>query len=150
MAYSSNPAGLGVGKRYGPLHIGGMQGRKKSYGSEETVVVEVSFEELSASAAQNIYLPPYAKITSAYVVVEEVFGTGDTLAIKLDGTSITTAALAVSALGVVEGTLSVTPGDYTVGATAEALTVDTALIDAGTPETGLAKVVVTYKAVSTV
>lgn len=150
MAYSSDPAGLGVGKRYGPLHIGGMQGRKKSYGSEETVVIEISFDELDASAAQNIVLPPYAKVTSAYVVVEEAFGTGDTLDIDLAGTSILQAALAVSALGVVEGSLSLTADDYTVGATAENLVVDTALIDAGTPETGLAKVVVTYKAVSTV
>ena len=150
MAYESDPAGLGVGKRYGPLHLGGMQGSKKGYGDEVTSTIEISFEELDASAAQVIKLPPYAKVTSCYVVVEEVFGTGDTLDVKLNGTSILSAAIAVSALGVVEGSLAVAAADYTVGATAEDLVVDTTLIDAGTPETGMAKVVVNYKAVSTV
>jgi hypothetical protein len=147
MSYESDPAGLGVGKRYGPLKLGGVQGAMKGYGKDVDAIFEVTFDELDASAAQVVKVPAYGKVTGVYVEVEEVFGTGDTLDVTLDGTSLLTAELAVSALGIVEGSLSATAADLTAGATAEDLVVDVTNVDAGTPETGKCKVVVTYKAV---
>jgi hypothetical protein len=147
MAYESDPAGLGVGKRYGPLHLGGVQGAHKTYGAEGEAVFEISFEELDASAAQVVKLPPYAEVLEVHAEVKEVFGTGDTLDVLLDGTSVlNTTKVDCATLGP-QGpvALSATAGDYQVGATAEDLTIDVTLVDAGTPETGFVKVLVKYK-----
>ena len=146
MAYSSDPAGLGVGKRYGPLHLGGVQGKMKTYGNEGVAVFEISFEELSASAAQNVYLPPYAQVTEVTAEVKEVFGTGDTLDVKLAGTTVLgVTKIDCATLGPQTQALTGTTADLQVGATAEALTIDTTLVDAGTPETGFIKVAVKYR-----
>jgi len=148
MTYVSDPAGLGVGKRYGPLNLGGVQGAMKGEGAYVDAIFEVTFDELDASGAQVLNLPAYAQIVEVTAEVEEVFGTGDTLDIKLDGTTVLgVTKIAVSALGVVLGGLSATAADYTVGAAAEELTIDVTLIDAGTPETGKVKVLVRYRVV---
>lgn len=145
--YESDPAGLGVGKRYGPLHLGGVQGAHKTYGNVSEAVFEVSFEELSASAAQVIKVPPYAQITEVTAEVKEVFGTGDTLDVKLDGTTVLGVTKVDCATLGPQGpvALSGTAAALQVGATAEDLTLDVALVDAGTPETGFVKVCVKYR-----
>lgn len=144
--YESDPAGLGVGKRYGPLHLGGVQGAHKTYGNVSEAVFEVSFEELSASAAQVIKVPPYAQITEVTAEVKEVFGTGDTLDVKLAGTTVLgVTKIDCATLGPQTQALSATAADLQVGATAEDLTLDVALVDAGTPETGMVKVCVKYR-----
>lgn len=147
MAYESDPAGLGVGKRYGPLHLGGVQGAQKTYGAINEAVFEISFEELSASAAQAVSLPPYAEVLEVHAEVKEVFGTGDTLDVTLNGTSVLGATKVDCATLGPQGpvALSLTAADYQVGATAEDLAVDVTLVDAGTPETGFVKVLVKYK-----
>jgi len=148
MTYVSDPAGLGVGKRYGPLNLGGVQGAMKGEGAYVDAIFEVTFDELDASGAQVLNLPAYAQIVEVTAEVEEVFGTGDTLDIKLDGTTVLgVTKIAVSALGVILGGLSATAADYTVGAAAAELTIDVTLIDAGTPETGKVKVLVRYRVV---
>jgi hypothetical protein len=147
MAYESDPAGLGVGKRYGPLHTGGMQGGKKGYGSDNEAVFEITFDELDASGAQVIKVPPYSRVTRVAVEVSEVFGTGDVLDITMAGEVITEAPVSVAALGILEPALQSTDVTHLVNNTTSAvdLTLDVSAIDAGTPETGKAKVVVTYE-----
>jgi len=147
MSYETDPAGLGVGKRYGPLGLGGMQGAMRGADGVTTAVFEITFDELDASAAQAITVPPYSRIIATYVEVEEVFGTGDTFAPELNGTLITSAVIPVSALGNLVVANSVTDADLTTGATAETLLMDVALIDAGTPLTGKAKCIVQYVAI---
>jgi len=146
MTYVSDPAGLGVGKRYGPLHTGGMQGAKKTDGSENEATFEISFDELDASAAQVIKVPAYSKITGVTVTVSEVFGTGDVLDITMAGEVITEAPVAVSALGILTPALQSTDVTHLVNNTTSAvdLVLDVSAIDAGTPETGKAKIVVAY------
>lgn len=137
MAYESNPAGLGISKRYGPLHLGSKGGVTAGENGEFRWVVEVSAEELDASAFVSMKIPEgYARITAAYVEVEEAFGALDTVDILYDGATILSAPLAVSATGIVVGTLAVSVAD---GDTA--FTIDTSLIDSGST-TGFAKVVV--------
>ena len=144
--YESDPAGLGVGKRYGPLKLGGVQGALKTYGNESVAVFEISFEELSASAAQVIKLPPYAQVTEVTAEVKEVFGTGDTLDVTLDGTTVLgVTKIDCATLGPQTQALSGTASALQVGATAEDLLVDVTLVDAGTPETGFVKVAVKYR-----
>lgn len=147
MAYSSDPAGLGVGKRYGPLHLGGVQGAQKTYGAYTEAVFEISFEELDASAAQVIKVPAYAEIVEVVAEVKEVFGTGDTLDVTLDGTTVLGVTKVDCATLGPQGpvTLTATAADKQVGATAEDLAIDVTLVDAGTPETGFIKVMVRYR-----
>jgi len=147
MSYETDPAGLGVGKRYGPLHLGGMQGAMRGAGAYREAIFEVTFEELAASAAQVIKIPPYSRIVQVIVEVTEVFGTGDTFDIEMDGNDITTAVIPVSALGSLAPALTGTDADLTTGATAEDLLLDVALIDAGTPLTGKFKAAVRYVSV---
>lgn len=144
MAYETDPAGLGVGKRYGPLNLGGMQGALHTDGAKKEAVFEISFEELSASGAQVVKMHPRSVVTGVFVDVSEAFGVGDTFAVKLAGTMITSAVVSVETKAVLNPALSATPADYTSGDTWEDLTIDTALIDAGTPATGFAKVIVSY------
>jgi hypothetical protein len=147
MSYESNPAGLGVGKRYGPLHTGGMQGAKRTAGSENEATFEISFDELDASAAQVIKVPPYSQIVDVTVTVSEVFGTGDVLDITMAGEVITEAPVSVAALGILKPALQSTDVTHLVNNTTSAvdLVLDVSAIDAGTPETGKAKVVVVYE-----
>lgn len=147
MTYSSDPAGLGVGKRYGPLNLGGMQGAKKSYGSENEAIFEITFNELDASGAQVIKVPAYSKVVDVTVTVSEVFGTGDVLDITLAGEVITEAPVSVAALGILKPALQSTDATHLVNNTTSAvdLTLDVSAIDAGTPLTGKAKVSVVYE-----
>jgi hypothetical protein len=145
--YESDPAGLGVGKRYGPLGLGGVQGAHKTYGAYSEAIFEISFEELTASAAQVVKLPAYAEVVEVTAEVKEVFGTGDTLDVTLDGTSVLGVTKVDCATVGPQGpvTLSATAADLQVGATAEDLAIDVTLVDAGTPETGYVKVAVKYR-----
>ena len=146
MAYSSNPAGLGVGKRYGPLHLGGVQGAQKTYGAYTEAVFEISFEELDASAAQVVKVPAYAEIVEVSAEVKEVFGALDTCDVTLDGTTVLGATkIDCATLGPQSPALTATAANLQVGATAEDLLVDVTLIDAGTPETGFVKIMVRYR-----
>lgn len=147
MTYESDPAGLGVGKRYGPLGLGGMQGAHKTNGAYGEAIFEVTFDELDASGAQVVKLPAYAEIVEVSAEVKEVFGALDTCDVTLAGTSVLgITKIDVATLGP-QGSvgLSATAADYQVGATAEDLKVDVTLIDAGTPETGKVKIVVRYR-----
>ena len=147
MTYVTDPAGLGVGKRYGPLNLGGVQGAKKGYGSDNEAIFEITFDELDASGAQVIKVPPYSKVVDITVTVSEVFGTGDVLDITMAGEVVTEAPVSVAALGILKPALQSTDVTHLVNNTTSAvdLTLDVSAIDAGTPETGKAKVVVTYE-----
>ncbi len=147
MSYVSDPAGLGVGKRYGPLHLGGVQGSKRTAGSDVEATFEISFEELDASAAQVIKVPAYSKVKDITVTVSEVFGTGDVLDITMAGNVITQAPVSVAALGLLKPALQSTTAANLINNTTAAvdLVLDVSAIDAGTPLTGEAKVVVTYE-----
>lgn len=143
MAYESDPAGLGVGKRYGPLHLGGSNGKKGTGGSDDEAVFFVTTEELTADDAQAISVPPYSEVVSVWYKVDDAFGTGDTFDIDLGGNSILAAAAPVSAAGIFDPALNATAANIQTGATAEDLVLDTTLIDNGA--LGTAKIVVTIK-----
>ncbi len=145
MAYETNPGGLGVGKRYGPLNLGGSNGKKNTTGSDDEAVFFVTTEELSADAAQVISVPPYSEVVSVWYKVDDAFGAGDTFALTLGGNVITAAVNPVSAAGIFDPALHATAANIQTGATAEDLALDTALINDGA--LGTAKIVVTLKQV---
>ena len=145
MSYESDPAELGVGKRYGPLHLGGSNGKKGTGGSDDEVVFFVTTEELTADDAQAISIPPYSEVVSVWYKVDDAFGTGDAFDIDLGGNSIlaTGTPVSVAVAGIFDPALHATAGNIQTGATAEDLVIDTALIDNGA--LGSMKVVVTIK-----
>ena len=146
---TSTSKGDPVGKKFGSHEFGALAGNVKTEGAYNEAKFVVNFDSLDAGAESFITLPPYSQVTEVVVTVTEVFGTGDTVDVDLDGTSIIGATKpSVAALGVVVPALSSTAADYTVGATAEDLTIDTALIDQGTPLTGKATVLVKYRVMS--
>jgi len=138
--------GDSVGKKYGSFEFGALSGNLGNEGAYNEAVFDVAFDSLDAGAESFVKLPPYAQVTEVVVEVTEVFGTGDTVDVKLAGTAITGVTKAsVAALGVVVPALAAAAADYTVGDASEVLTIDTALIDAGTPLTGRCKVMVRYR-----
>lgn len=140
MSYVSDPAGLGIGKRYGPLHLGSVGGVTINANGEYMFVAEVTAEELAAVASISYTIPnSYAKIKEVYVEVEEAFGAGDTVDVLYDGSTVLDAPVAVSAVGLLKGVTTVI-GETTVEADT-AVTIDASLIDSGSA-TGSIKVVV--------
>lgn len=140
--YEANPGGLGVGKRYGPLHLGGVGGVTAGDNGEFRLVAEITAKELQASSAISFKAPDgYGRITACYVEVETAFGVGDTVDVLYDGVTILSAPIAVTTLGVTAGTLAVT-----AFAKDKAFTIDTALIDSGDLD-GSIKVVVVLERV---
>lgn len=125
--YAANPAGLGVGKRYGALSLGGMAGVTVGYNGEFRWVAEITAKEQSATDSISMKLPEgYARIKGCWVEVETAFGALDTVDVLYNGVTILTAPLAVSSVGIVVGTLAVTSVTGNV-----AFTIDDTLVDAG-------------------
>ncbi len=143
MAYESDPGGLGVGKRYGPLNLGGSNGVKSTLGSDDEYVFFITSEELSADAAQTFNVPPFSEVVSTWYKVDDAFAAGDDFAITLGGNAITAAIMPVAVAGIFDPTINATAANIQTGATSEVLALDTALISSGA--VGSAKVVVTIK-----
>ena len=55
--YESNPAGIGVGKRYGPLTVGGVAGELPNTGSQKELVWELAAGEMVTGVPMTLKLP---------------------------------------------------------------------------------------------
>jgi hypothetical protein len=88
--YESNPAGLGIGKRYGGRYIGGATGVLKTDGSDVDITVILGHDELNGPL--NYKLPAFCEIVGAFVSVEEAFADTSIVAFKVGsgGTPMTT------------------------------------------------------------
>jgi len=140
--YESNPAGLGVGKRYGALSLGGVAGVTCGANGEYALVAEVSAEELAATSSIDIRIPEgYGYIEKVRVEVEEAFPAADTIDVFYNALTVLSAPVAVDTVGIVAGTLTVNVIDGDVP-----LTIDTSGI-AANPATGFVKVIVTLQRV---
>lgn len=142
--YESDPAGLGVGKRFGPLHLGGVAGITNGDNGQFVHVAEVSAEELSANGSISFKIPDgSALITGVYVEVEEAFPTAlDHIDVLYNGSTVLDADIDVDTVGMYEGVTTVI-GSTTV-TSANALTIDVTGI-AGSPTAGYCKVVTEFK-----
>lgn len=141
-SYEADPAGLGVGKRYGALHLGGVAGVTDGSNGTFSVVAEVSIEELAANASIDIRIPEgYAKIEDVLFEVEEAFPALDTLDVFYNGVTVLSAPVAVDTLGIATGTVSVSVINGDVP-----LTIDASGITA-TATAGFVKVIVSLKRV---
>jgi hypothetical protein len=95
--YESDPAGIGVGKTYGEVGVGGVSGVLKNEGSEYEVVVKLNAGELTRPI--ETYLPPYTKILSVTPVVKTALAGGVKIKVGASGTA-TTSAIATDTPGV--------------------------------------------------
>jgi hypothetical protein len=141
MGYETGTNGIGVGQRYGPREVGNVGGLTVNANGEFRYVVEFDANELAAGGAianQSFTIPEsYAKITAVWVEIEEAFDAGD-VSVDKDGTTVLSADVALTAVGMLEGSLSVTAADTVLDNT-EVVTISTDLV---TGTAGRAKVVV--------
>jgi len=145
MTYEADPAGLGVGKRYGPLKTGGIVGAVGGVGSETTAVFQLNNGEDDGSNATSISLPAYAVIKEIEITKTAAYAASSTFDVQLDGTSClaTATPLVLTGTGYVNAALHATAANTQVGATAEDVTV---VVNANglASTTGAAEIVVTY------
>jgi hypothetical protein len=144
-SYSSNPAGLGVGKRYGQLFAGGMSGHYRGDGAEREIIVEIAAFETPTGGPMTVAVPDNYLIDAIWLEVETAFAASSTINLSVKGgAALTTpmnlavqAPLAVIALTGLANLSSTTGGNivFTPNANAIASTV------------GKARILVRYRAV---
>jgi hypothetical protein len=143
--YESDPAGLGIGKRYGDRGIGGTVGEFIQDGALREVVFELQGGEPVDAATLTTTLPAGYLIDSIVYEVETIFaGTTPGFTVTIGGGTASTE----NALGVAIPATAYTAGSITnlssVTAKDLVLTLDAAGLASAT---GKATVVVAYKVV---
>lgn len=143
--YSSNPAGLGVGKRYGPIFAGGMSGAYRGEGSQREIIVELAAFETPTGAPLTVQIPDNYLVESIHLEVETAFASSSTVNLSIKGGAglstpmslATQAALASVTLTGLANLSSTTGGSivFTPNANAIAST------------TGKARILLRYKAI---
>lgn len=145
MPYEADPAGLGIGHRYGPRNLGGVAGVYRGDGAEREYIWELMAGEVDATPALTLVLPANYLVESVYYEVEEAFAAGSTANLSIDGGAGLTAAISLAtAVPLTEAAvagLANLSGDENVPIV---LTVNTAGIDSAT---GNARVMVRFKAI---
>lgn len=143
--YSADPAGLGVGKRYGPLNRGGVVGVYRGDGSTREFIFELGAGEPLTGKVVTIPLVANYLITAIYVEVETAFAASSTANLSINaGAGLTTpislatavplTSVALTGLANTSGT-----GDVTITLTGNANAIASA--------TGKARVLVAWKAI---
>jgi len=143
--YESDPAGLGVGQRYGRRTVGGVTGTFVMNDSQREIVFDLAADEPLAGVPMTIELPANYLVEALYIEVEEAFAATSSADLSINGgAGLTTdfdLATAGALLGVVLTGLANLSGTSAVNIV---LTADAAAIASAT---GKARVIVQYKAV---
>lgn len=144
-SYESDPAGLGVGKRYGARGIGGTVGEFPQTGSMREIVFELVGGEPVDAATLTATLPANYLIDDIIYEVETIFaGTTPGFTVTIGGGTASTE----NALGVAIAATSYTAGSITnlsnVASKDVVLTLDAAGLASAT---GKATVVVKYSVI---
>lgn len=82
--YESDPANLGISKRYGPLRVGGVGGELPNTGTQKELVFELTAGEVFATGI-TLPLPAGYLVESLYLEVEEAFASSSTANIAIGG-----------------------------------------------------------------
>ena len=142
--YESDPAGIGVGKRYGPLAVGGVAGELPNTGSQKELVFELAADEIFASGL-TLDLPANYLIEALYLEVEEAFAASSVADIVVSGgTGLTTDFVLSTAAALAS---VVTTGMNKLSGTAATTITLTPNANAIASGTGKARVIVQYKSV---
>lgn len=143
--YAANPAGLGVGKRYGPLNVGGIGGEMKSLGANREIVFELRAGETQAGLGYTLPLPANFRVEAIYVEVETAFAASSTCNVAIGGGAALTTPVALSSASAIT-TVALTGLANTSSTTAMNI-VFTANANAIASTTGSARLYVQYKAI---
>lgn len=98
MSYESNPAGLGVGKTYGPRSLGGYEGITKE-GAENVAVINYD-----VASGQVVYVPP----GSVVLEIDESNATGAVSAATVGAVDVSSATPVAPVATPLGGDLTVT------------------------------------------
>src|SRR5690606_4329442 len=96
MPYEADPAGLGIGHRYGPRNLGGVAGVYRGDGAEREYIWELMAGEVDATPALTLVLPANYLVESVYDEVEEAFAVGSTAILSIGGGAGLTAAVSLA------------------------------------------------------
>lgn len=143
--YESDPAGLGTGKRYGKLNVGGVAGTYRGEGSQREIIYELAAGEIVNGAPFTIPVPANYLVEAVYLEVEEAFAATSGANFSIDGGDPLTTELPLSsAIALTSVALTGLTKLSGVAAGNIVLTGDAASIASAT---GKARVVIQYKAV---
>lgn len=143
--YEANPAGLGIGQRYGAREVGGTSGTFGFEGSQREAVYELEAGEPLTGVPMTVDLPANYVVETIYFEVEEAFAATSTANLSINGGAGLTAAIALSTAGPL--TSKAITGLGNLSGTAAVKMVLTGNAAAIASSTGRARVVVRFKAV---
>ncbi len=95
--YVANPAGIGVGKRYGPLNRGGVTGVYRGEGSNREFIFELGAGEPLTGKPVTIPVVAGYVIAAIWVEVETAFAASSTANLSINGGAGLTTPIALSA-----------------------------------------------------
>lgn len=143
--YVANPAGLGVGKRYGPLNRGGVVGVYRGEGSTREFIFELGAGEPASGRVMTIPMVANYVITNIWVEVEEAFAASSTANLSVNGgAGLTTPISLATAVPLTSVALT---GLANTSGTTDITIVLTANANALASSTGKARVLVVWKAI---
>lgn len=143
--YEADPAGIGVGKRYGPLVVGGVAGELPNTGSQKELVYELAADEMVTGAPMTLNLPANYLVESLYIEVEEAFAASSTADLSIGGGAGLTTDFDLATAGALLSV--VTTGLANLSGTSATTVVLTPNANAIASGTGKARVIVQYKSV---
>jgi len=144
--YESNPAGLGVGQRYGPRTVGGVNGSFVQNDSQRQVVFDLQAGEPLTGTPMTAPLPANYLVEKIYLEVETAFAATSGANVSIGGgAALTTELPLATAIAMTDiGTLTGLGNLSGLTAVNIVLTGDAASIASAA---GKARVIVQYKAV---
>lgn len=143
--YVANPAGLGVGKRYGALKVGGVSGVYRGEGSQQEIVFELTAGEIVNGAPFTVPLPANYLVQAIFLEVETAFAASSTANIAINGGVALTTPIPLSAQSALVS-VALT-GLTNLSGTAAVNLVLTGNANAIASTTGNARILVQYKAI---
>ena len=99
MSYQANPAGLGVGKTYGPRGLGAVEGQVKTSGMRKQVVFQVSADTSSEVYISKVIQDGYL-VDKIILDVEDAFASSSTANLSIDGGDGLTTAFNLASAGI--------------------------------------------------
>ncbi len=143
--YETNPAGLGIGKRYGALNRGGVSGVYRGEGSNREFIFELGAKEPLTGKVVTLPVVAGYVVTAIWVEVEEAFAASSTVNLSINGGVALTTPISLATI--VPLTSVALTGLTNLSGTTTVNIVLTGNANAIASGTGKARVLVAWKAV---
>ncbi len=143
--YEANPAGLGIGKRFGDRKVGGVVGSFVQNDAQREIVFDLAAHEPMSGVPMTVELPANYLVEEIYLEVETAFVSSSTANLSINGGGALSTALALATAAPM-AKVAIT-GLANLSGTSAVNIVLTGNSTAIGSATGKARVVVRYKAV---